>query len=104
MKIIFRRRARGSYSEDPAGSYGTLVRWRRPYSTPSGLRRAADPAAILPSIFVEPTHHVQLRADVIGGLRSGAVILLVELQQPGRHALHLQRRVVFLRLRHRRPA
>src|SRR5438093_8967250 len=60
----------------------------------SGLRSTRHPTTSGPCVLVEPAHHVELRSDVVRRLRSGAVILLVELQQLGRHALHLQRRVV----------
>src|ERR1700730_8810594 len=55
-------------------------------------------------VFLEPTHHVELRANIVGRLRPGAVILLVELEQRRRHTAHLERRVVLLGLRHRRSA
>src|SRR5262252_8832025 len=67
-----------------------------------GVRRG-DLAASLPGVLVEPAHHVKLRPDVVRGLGAGPVILLVELQQLDRHSAHLQRRVIFLGLRHGGP-
>ena len=85
------------------------LRFPQSHSDPQCTRFASaavvvDLAASGARPLIEPTHHVELRPDVVRRLRAGAVILLVELQQLHRHALHLQRRVILLGLRHRRAA
>src|SRR5438045_1813541 len=44
----------------------------------SRLRRVRHFAAGLPRELLEPTHHVELRSNVVRRLRAGAVVLVVE--------------------------
>src|SRR6266704_5755369 len=54
-----------------------------------------------PPVLLVPAHHVELRPHEVRRFRARAVVLAVEAQHHRRHAAHLERRVVLLRLRNR---